>query len=164
MKTEIGEYVVGAYLKLIKKCDFVDYNVRPPGGGMEGLGELDVIGLDFQNKTAYICEVATHILGLLYGKGNKDTIERIGKKYERQKAYAEKYLTGFESHRFLFWSPRVPEGILTNGLAELEGLELVINRRYTECVDELRAQAKVLTNDVGNPFFRALQILEALKR
>jgi hypothetical protein len=27
MKTEIGEYSIGAYLKIIKKC--VDYNVRP---------------------------------------------------------------------------------------------------------------------------------------
>ena len=32
-----GEYIVGAYLKLKLDCDFVDYNVRPPGGGLEGL-------------------------------------------------------------------------------------------------------------------------------
>jgi hypothetical protein len=35
IKTDIGEYAVGAYLKIIKKCDFVDYNVRSPGGGLE---------------------------------------------------------------------------------------------------------------------------------
>ena len=45
MPTEMGEYLVGAYLKIIKECDFVDYNVRQPGGGLEGLNELDVIGL-----------------------------------------------------------------------------------------------------------------------
>ena len=33
------EYVVGAYLKLEEECDFVDFNVRPPGGGLKGLGE-----------------------------------------------------------------------------------------------------------------------------
>jgi hypothetical protein len=36
IKTEIGEYIVGAYLKIIKKCDFVDYNVRLPLGGLKG--------------------------------------------------------------------------------------------------------------------------------
>ena len=30
MKTEMGEYIVGAYLKLVEGCDVVDYNVRPP--------------------------------------------------------------------------------------------------------------------------------------
>ncbi len=76
MKTEIGEYIVGAYLKVIKNCDFIDYNVRFPGGGLKGLGELDVIGLDFKNKSAYLCEVTTHIRGLLY-KDNITTVEKI---------------------------------------------------------------------------------------
>ena len=63
MKTEVVEYIVGAYLKIIKGCDFLDYNVRPPGGGLEGLNELDVVGLDFKNKIVYLCEVTTHIRG-----------------------------------------------------------------------------------------------------
>ena len=50
MKTEMGEYIGGAYLKIIKKCDFVDYNVRPPTGGLEGLQELDVVGLVLKIK------------------------------------------------------------------------------------------------------------------
>ena len=45
MLTDIGECFVGAYLQLIAKCDFVDYNVRPPGGGLAGLSELDVVGI-----------------------------------------------------------------------------------------------------------------------
>jgi hypothetical protein len=64
MKTEIGEYIVGVYLKLIKKCDFIEYNARPSGGGLVGLNELDVIGFDFKSKTVYLCEVTTHISGL----------------------------------------------------------------------------------------------------
>lgn len=47
MATEMGEYLVGAYLKLVEGCDFVDYNVRVPGGGMAGLNELDVVGIHF---------------------------------------------------------------------------------------------------------------------
>jgi len=52
MVTDIGEYIVGASLQMLYKCDVVDYNVRPPGGGIRGLSELDVIGLDLENSTA----------------------------------------------------------------------------------------------------------------
>ena len=90
MLTDIGEYIVGAYLKLKLDCDFVDYNVRPPGGGLEGLHELDVIGLDFKNSIAYLCEVTTHIRGTLY-RDNRTTVERIKKKHERQKEYGHRF-------------------------------------------------------------------------
>jgi hypothetical protein len=40
MATEMGEYIVGAYLKLVLGCDVVDYNTRPPGGGVTGLNEM----------------------------------------------------------------------------------------------------------------------------
>jgi hypothetical protein len=61
IRTGMGEYIVGAYLKIIKKCDFVNYNVRAPIGGLEGLNELDVVGFDFKNKTVYLCLFATHL-------------------------------------------------------------------------------------------------------
>jgi hypothetical protein len=38
IKTDIGEYIVGAYLKVIEKCDFIDYNARPPVAVLESLG------------------------------------------------------------------------------------------------------------------------------
>jgi len=164
MKTEMGEYIVGAYLKIIKHCDFIDYNVRPPGGGLSGLTELDVIGLDFKSQTAYLCEVTTHISGLLYGSGNQSTVEKIKAKHQRQKEYAEKNLSNFPNKRYMFWSPVVPKGYITTELARIDGLELIVNGTYAKCVDELRAIAKNTTNDMGNPFFRTLQILEHLRR
>ena len=163
MKTDIGEYAVGAYLKIIKECDFVDYNVRPPGGGLEGLNELDVVGLDFKNKIAYLCEVTTHIRGLLY-KDNRTTVERIKTKYEKQKEYANKHLSDFPNRYFMFWSPVVPKGYITIELEKIGGLELIINEKYTQCINELRKKAKELTHDVGNPFFRMLQVLEHMRR
>ena len=33
MATEIGEYIVGAFLKFERGCGVVDYNARPPGSG-----------------------------------------------------------------------------------------------------------------------------------
>jgi len=165
METNMGEYIVGAYLKIIEECDFVNYNVKFPGGGREGLNELDVVGLDFENKIAYLCEVSTHIDGLLYGNGNISTVEKIKTKYERQKKYADKYLPNFFTNRcFMFWSPVVPIGNITTELEKVNGLELVINEKYAQCIDELREKAKKLNNDVGNPFFRTLQILEHLRR
>lgn len=162
MLTDIGEYVVGACLQLQEGCDFVDYNVRPPGGGLDGLGELDVVGLNFKSKTAFVCEVTTHIRGLLY-VNNQETIKRLTKKHERQKAYALKYLSNFENLRFQFWSPVVPVGYMTKSLAQIEGLELVINGQYRQQVEALRSLARQTTHDARNPVFRMLQILEHMR-
>jgi len=160
--TEMGEYLVGAYLKLIVGCDFVDYNVRPPGGGLEGLQELDVVGIHFGTNTAYLCEVMTHIRGLLY-KSNEETVKRVKKKFRGQKQYASKHLTGFRSHVFMFWSPHVPKGYVTRELANVEGLELVINGEYKRRVDKLLDKAEKEKQETGNPVFRIFQILGALR-
>ena len=158
----MGEYIVGAWLQVIAGCDVVDYNVRPPGGGLQGLGELDVVGLNFKTDTIYFCEVTTHIRGLLY-KDNAETVARIKRKHARQKQYAERYSDNFNNHRFMFWSPYVPRGAVTSGLSQIEGLELVINGVYKSRVDALRAEAAHTTHDARNPVFRLLQILEHMK-
>jgi hypothetical protein len=162
MRTEPGEYLVGAYLKLVEHCDFVDYNVRIPGGGLEGLGELDVVGLNLQSKTAFLCEVTTHIRGLLY-VDNLETVNRIQRKHDRQREYARRFLGNFISQRFMFWSPVVPVGYITTHLQEIAGLELFINGRYKECVDVLRGFAREHAHETQNPAFRLLQILEHLR-
>lgn len=165
MAAEMGELVVGAYLKEVLGCDFVDYNVRPPGGGRAGQHEFDVLGLHLDDGTAYLCEVATHLDGMNYGgKSNKDTLDRVVQKHQRQREYAEAHLRSFQHHRFMLWSPRVPVGFLTDRLAKLAGLELVINADYARAVDALRERARATTRDAGNTFFRALQILEHLRR
>lgn len=161
MLTDIGEYIVGAYLQLKLGCDVVDYNVRPPGGGLEGLEEMDVIGLDLKSHRAYLCEVTTHIRGLLY-TDNRTTVERIEKKHERQKRYGKKYLEQFQC-QYMFWSPVVPVGFITEGLSHLPDLELVINGEYKRRVEELKVLARETTHDARNPVFRVLQILEHMR-
>jgi hypothetical protein len=157
MNTEMGEYLVGAYLRLIKKCDVVDYNVRPPGGKLQGLNELDVVGLDFKKKLAYVCEVTTHIRG-----ARPTVVGRMRRKSRHQREYARKYLQGF-SPKFMFWSPIVPRGIESE-LKKLRGLELVVNCEFAQCVKELEERAKKWTHDTNNPVFRTLQILARLRR
>lgn len=161
MPTEVGEYLVGAYLKLVERCDVVDYNVREPGGGVRGLNELDVLGFHFATSTVYLCEATTHIKGLLY-KTNVETVNRIKRKHENQLAYADRFLSQFEHKTFMFWSPKVPRGYLTKNLAKIEGLELVINGEYKRRVDELLDLAKTSSQDTGNQVFRVFQILKAL--
>ena len=165
MNTDIGEYIVGAYLQIIKGCDLVCYNLRISEGKLKGLNELDVLGLDLKNKTAYLCEVTTHIKGLLY-KNNNQTIKKIKDKYNFQKKYANKCLPKYFKKEYMFWSPVVPKGKLTkvfNKNKKFNGLKFVINEKYTECINELREKAKELSNDTGNTAFRLLQIIEHLK-
>jgi hypothetical protein len=161
MLTDIGEYFVGAYLQLKLDCDVIDYNVRPPGGGLEGLEEMDVIGIDLKSHHAYLCEVTTHIRGLLY-VDNRTTVDRIKKKHERQKRYGAKYLENFQC-QYMFWSPVVPVGYITEGLSHLPELELVINGKYKRRIEELRVLARETTHDSRNPVFRVLQILEHMR-
>lgn len=164
MNAEMGEFLVGAYLKVIEGCDFVGYNVRPPGGGLRGLEELDVVGLRFASRTAYLCEVTTHIGGLLY-VDNRTTVKRVAAKHLRQKSYAEAQLRDFPTRRYQFWSPVVPTGYLTTHLAEIDpDLELIINAEYSSRVRELTKVARRRKNDENNPAFRLLQILEHMKK
>ena len=162
MLTDVGEFIVGAYLQLIEECNFIDYNVRPPGGGLKGLSELDVVGLNFESNTAYLCEVTTHIQGVLY-KNNQETVRRIKKKHVRQKEYVKDYLANFKNHKFMFWAPVVPMGYLTEHLGNIEGLELVINGEYKKRIEKLRELARKTTYDARNPFFRMLQIIEHMR-
>jgi hypothetical protein len=163
MPTEMGEYLVGAYLKLVLGCSVVDYNARPTGGGIQGLGELDVIGFDFIKRNVFLCEVTTHLDGLQIGGGAKSTIAKLAAKHVRQREYAERHLhlPDFKA-RFMFWSPVVRRGLVT--ALEGIGFELFINGTYREAVEQLRVKAKASTADANNPAFRALQILEHLRR
>jgi len=163
MITDVGEYIVGAYLRLVLNCDFIEYNVRPPGGGLEGLGELDVLGLDFKNNKAYLCEVTTHISGLQIGKNYESTVIKIAQKHQRQIKYAEENLKQFEKIHYMYWSPVVSKGGLLKGLENIEGFELYINGKYKKCIEELRQLAAKKTHDAKNPFFRMLQIMEHLR-
>lgn len=164
MNTEMGEYLVGAWLKEIKECDFIQYNARLPEGHLPGLSEVDVIGLDLKNKIAYLCEVTTHLRGVLYGT-YQNTLKKIRDKFERDKKFSDRILKDFPIRRYMLWSPIVPKGKLTSQLAELEatGVELVVNRKYAERIKELAKVAHKKANDTGNPAFRILQILEHLR-
>jgi hypothetical protein len=155
MPTEAGEYVVGAYLQHIHGCGIILYNVRPPGGRLEGLRELDVVGLNLPEKKAYLCEVTTHLHGM-----RPQMLNKMPAKHDLRKKYAAAHLGGFDV-RCMLWSPLVthPQA----GKLRTIGFEVVVNRDFTKAVDELKAIAKKTKHDTGNPFMRTLQILAHLR-
>jgi hypothetical protein len=161
MATEIGEYLVGAYLKLVLECGVVDYNARPPGGGLPGLGELDVIGFDFAGQKVYLCEVTTHLEGLHIGKNAESTITKLADKHRRQREYGERYLKGF-TPCYMFWPPVVRSGLVKE-LKARTGFKLFVNADYGKAIGDLRVRARNSTANVNNPAFRVLQILEHLR-
>jgi len=96
-------------------------------------------------------------MGLLY-KNNETTIQRIRKKFQVQKEYAERHLADFPNRHFMFWSPVVPKGYLTKHLSKIRGLELTINQDYSNCISLLKKLAQKQSHETNNPFFRVLQI------
>jgi hypothetical protein len=104
MSHNIGEEIVGTYLKVIFGCEFVEYNLYTE----DVQGEIDVIGVNNITKTVYVCEVAIHLAtGLQYTKnGRPDNTDRIIKKFEKDIFYANKRFESYE-RVFMFWSPVV---------------------------------------------------------
>jgi hypothetical protein len=125
MLTDIGEFVVGVHLQVKLDCDVVDYSVRPRGGGLAGLEESDVVGFNHPEHKAYLCEVTAHIREVLY-KDTANTIDRIRRKYERQKWYGKEYLHGFQGE-YMFWFPVVPRGAISESLSKLKGPQLILD-------------------------------------
>jgi hypothetical protein len=179
----LGEEIAGEYLKYIKKCDFIEYNLHVPNiQGKKIQGEIDVIGIDIRDKKkkkVYICEVAIHTAGLGYVTDKRDdTVNRFMKKFEKDINYAKEYFADYERH-FMLWSPIVKSAGATaknnqrnnvdaikEQLKQKYGctLELIINDVYWSYLQELRAHVRKETKEFKSPVLRMMQIEETLKR
>ncbi len=172
----IGEEICGEWLRHVRACGFVDYNVKLPTGG----GEIDVVGIDLSERTVYACEVAVHLVtGLQYTRdGHPDNVDRLAAKFRKDIAYVRE---GFPEYRhvFMLWSPVVRNqraGSANNQLDHVQqvvdllrrdlhaDLELVINERFQIALDELRAVARNDTKEHTSSVVRYLQVEEHLKR
>lgn len=172
----IGEEVVGEYLKLVLGCDFVEYNLYTP----DVQGEIDVVGINTKEKKLFICEVATHLItGLQYVKNQQpDNIDRFCKKFRKNIEYANNYFPDYNK-RFMLWSPIVKnQGIKAkhNQLNDIKiiqttlnneygvKIEAVINLEYRNCLLELRKYARKETKELKSPVLRLMQIEEKLSK
>ena len=167
---EIGESLVGAYMRYVRDCEVVVYNTYL----RDRQGELDVIAVKTDPRTIWLCEVTTHITGggmLIVGTGGENTtIQRIRKKLERATEFADITFPG-DQHRFEIWSPRVPVGATTQAFEEMReqfaaagrSLDFVINEEYTARVKELLDHARSNTSATNEPPYRMLQVLTHLR-
>src|SRR3990170_3497603 len=167
-----GERLVGDYLRHIKGCDFVDFNVYTK----KTQGEIDVIGVNLATKEAFICEVVTHLTtGIQYVKNARpDTSDRLIKKFLKDIQYGSEAFQGY-TVSYMLWSPVVcrsdgkPEYDQFAHLKRVEeevkaktdvAIAFVINEDYVAAVDELRAFARQETKELKSPLMRFLQIDE----
>ena len=162
---EMGEYAVGAWLSLFGGCEAIAYNQKLNPKGIR-TNEVDIIGLVPSSRKVYFCEVATHLGGLHYSGGNPGTKKTIERKFLAVNRYASRTYPNWDC-TFMLWAPYVPKGILTDFLKEWSdahpNIEVVINGEYTRRMEQLRKNAKGDHRDRGEPFYRALQILENLR-
>jgi hypothetical protein len=174
----IGETLVGDYLKVILDCDFVEYNLYTP----DVQGEIDVVGINAKGKKIYICEVATHLVtGLMYvnqKENTPDNVDRFVKKFTKNIDYANNYFPEYEK-RFMLWSPIVKNQKTgakfnqTNDIAKIKTkirgdfqveIEVICNQDYMDCLNRLREYARKETKELKSPVLRLFQIEEKLTR
>lgn len=158
--TDLGESLVAAYLRHVRRCEVVLTNVYIEGTQ----GELDVVGLELKApQQVWLCEVTTHVRGM-NNPVRRGAAQRMMEKIERASRFAVEVFPEAKPH-FEVWSPKVRPGLV----AELEAtaaamkdglpLELVINAEYTRRVQELIDVARVNPSTTGEGAFRMLQIL-----
>lgn len=182
---QVGEQLVGAYHSIINECELVSYNgfSRMEGDQME----VDILGIKSENgeQRVYACEVVTHLDGMDYGgKPSTDywedfgsqkyqgTLDTVYHKFCADYEYVARVFDSANEYKFQLWSPYVSEGYLTDGLEEVqrrfnekasEDIELVINERYSDKIQEMKDRAGTETKRYGEPAYRFMQILEHMR-
>lgn len=172
----IGEEICGEWLRHVRRCEFVQYNLKTP----DGQGEIDVIGINLAERIVYACEVAVHLItGLQYVKeGRPDNFPRLRAKFRKDITYIRKAFPDYR-HAFMFWSPVVKNqrtGAKYNQLDDVqqvvetirtefdETVELVINERFQEALNSLRSVAREETKELDSSVVRLFQVEEHLQR
>jgi len=165
---DIGESLVGAYLRHVVGCDVVTYN----SFFADRQGEVDVVAIKTGTpRTIWLCEVTTHIGGMLItSRGDRAQEVILREKMERLHAFAEATFPD-DDHGYEWWSPRVAVGKLTDVMHEIEAewdaagreMRFVMNESYTERIRELVANAAKNSSTTNEPAYRMLQMLTRLR-
>lgn len=172
----IGEEICGEWLRHVRNCEFIQYNLRTT----EVQGEIDVIGINLTDKIVYVCEVAVHLItGLQYVKEKRpDNVQRFTTKFRKDISYIRKAFPDY-AHVFMLWSPVVKnqgEGAKYNQIKDVERIvelinsefdvmiEPVINGEFQEALDSLREFARKQTKEMDSRVVRFMQVEEHLKK
>jgi hypothetical protein len=172
----IGEEICGEWLRHVKDCEFVQYNVRTS----DVQGEIDVIGISLATHTVYACEVAIHLTtGLQYVKDKRpDNVPRLTAKFRKDIKYIRKAFPEY-AHVFMLWSPVVKNQRTGSKYNQVEDVERVvqaiqhdydvtvepmINEKFQEALDALRHMATEETKELDSSVTRFMQVEEHLAR
>lgn len=172
----VGEEICGEWLRHIKGCEFIQYNVKTP----DEHGEIDVVGISLRERRVYACEVAVHlVVGLQYVKANRpNNVAKLTEKISKDIRYIRKGFKDYD-HVLMLWSPVVRDqrkGAKENQLRDVatireriqreHGVEvvLVINEKFAEALAALRQVAARETQDLKSPVMRFLQVEEYSKK
>ena len=170
-----GEQLVADYLQHIKKCQFIQQSLPTT----EEQGEIDVVGIDTNNKIIYICEVAIHLeTGLQYTKDKRpNNISKFIEKFERCNNYAVTHWKEYQ-HIFMLWSPIVksPKKEFSHSQLKdikeiveklkIKGINIIpiINQDFMNCIEELKNYASETSKELKSPIMRYMQIESKLKK
>jgi hypothetical protein len=147
---------------------------------VETQGEIDVVGIDLDNRKLYVCEVAIHLsTGLQYTKDKRpNNINKLTEKLTRDIEYARKYFKDYDTE-FMLWSPivklrkdspvysqvghleSVAQAILKSHSVEVT---FVINERFQKYLLEMREFAARQSAELKCPIMRLFQVKEQLKK
>jgi len=154
---DVGESLVGAYMRQVRGCHTVAFNTFLP----QGQGELDVVGVanSPDGVEVWMAEVAIHLDSLNYG-GYAKTVDKVSTKVAAARAYASQVYRDVTPTVEL-WSPVVPSG-LVSALAAVE-VDLIVNDDFTARVNGLAELAKAHTKMTGDDAYRFLQLLTHLR-
>lgn len=172
----IGEEICGEWLRHVKQCEFVQYNLRTP----DVQGEIDVIGISLATHTVYACEVAIHLTtGLQYVKDKRpDNVPRLTAKFRKDVKYIRKAFPEY-THVFMLWSPVVRNqrtGSKYNQGGDVDRVvqaiqreydvtvQPVINENFQEKLNDLRRMATEETKELDSSVTRLMQVEEHLRR
>ena len=159
---DVGVYLVGAYLEFCCGCDVVSYDHALVGEQ----GDIDVLGLDFEKKRAFVAEAKIHLRGM--GGYSGQPGPKVRAQIIRAKKFLMQTLPDWE-HNYAVWSPSVRPKILDQVLSALAepdvpDVELVFNEEFAT---RLRALTRLAARDdrhQTNAGFRLLQILARASR
>lgn len=163
---DIGESLVGAYLRHIVGCQVVVYN----SFFANRQGEVDVVGLELgEPRKVWLCEVTTHIGGMDLRRRERSAEQVIDSKLSRLRDFADATFPDDE-HRFEWWTPRMATG-LRDAMYVVEqqwgddgrDLAFVTDATYTERIRELADHARENPSTTNEPAYRLLQVLTRLR-
>ncbi len=143
----IGEELVGDYLQFIEGCEFVRKNLHTK----DVQGEIDVVGINIERKTVFLCEVAIHLAtGLQYVLNKRpNNINKLTEKFSKDILYARKYFPekdGF-NHRFMLWTPIVKTPVNKTNKELQELTDIILGKpsktQYNQSLDVETVQSNI---------------------